>query len=224
MHNMFEQERKTVSLISFAAVFICILFLTVISFPDYWKNIIYERSPLTWVESLILFSCSLVTFFNFLFLKKQSVKLPIIWLLLSCVFMYLSLDERFMIHEGIREKILKPNHIQFNFLFWVEKGDYVLFVFMAAGISLLPFILKELRSNKSAFLFYITGMIFSAFAVLTDSIDLHGKNLQMQFLIQYAEEMLETSGMLCFLNSFTAKFFEILTSIAGRTLVQDKKS
>ena len=211
MKKNFEQERNVVSFISFGGVFCCIIFLTLIAVPNYWKNIIYERSALTWVESLILSACSMISFFNFLFLKKQKGKISGIWILLTSVFLYLALDERFMLHEGIRERILKPNNIQLKFLFWVEKGDYVLLMFMVAGLSILPFIFKELKSDKTSMRFFITGIIFSVFAVLTYTIDLRGKQLQSQYLIQYVEEVLETSGMLCFFNSFTANFFKILT-------------
>ncbi len=214
MHNQFKQETTFFGAGSFGAVFSCILFLTIISMPQYWKNIIYERSALTWVESLLLFSCSLLSLFNLLLKRVRTGKLQAVWILLSVAFLYLAIDERFMLHEAIREKVLKPNHIYLNFLFWIEKGDYVLIAFMVIGLSLLPLVLNEIKSSRKAFLFFIAGILCSALAVGADTIDLHGLNLPVQYSIQYIEEILETGGMLCFLNSFAAKFFESLNDIA----------
>ncbi len=214
MQNLFEKERKTVFYISFSAVIACLLFLTAVSIPNYWKNIIYERSAFTWVESVILFSCASISLFNSLLLKKISGKFSGVWTFFCFAFLYLSLDEQFMLHETIRDRFLKPSQFQLDFLFWVEKGDYILFIFMIAGLSILPIIFKEIRNNKNALVFLIAGVIFSFFAVITDSIDLHGRSLNAQYLIQYAEELLETFGMLCFFNSFSAKFFEILSLIS----------
>jgi hypothetical protein len=222
MEYLFEKERKTICRVSFSTVFACIFFLTLVSIPHYWKNIIYEASALTWVESVILFSCSFISVFNSLLGKKLSGKFSFVWLLLSCIFLYLSLDERFMLHESIRERILKPNHFQLKFLFWMETGDYVLFIFMIAGLSILPIIFREIRNNKSALLFMIAGVTFGAFAVFTDSIDLHGRLLHTQYLIQYTEELFETLGMLCFFNSFSAKFFEIISCITRETSIVAK--
>jgi hypothetical protein len=210
MNTIFDNERTAFKIISFSTVLVCILSLTFISYPEYWKNIIYEKSPMTWFESMILFACTFISMLNFILLKAKTGQFNKVWFLFVMGFLYLTIDERFMVHEKIREQILKPNHLNIDFLFWVEKGDYVLIFLMVTGLFFVPMIWKELKSDKEATLFFLIAIFCSAVAVGLDTISLKGMSLQLQYVIQYFEEIAETAAMVCFLNAIMMKFFENL--------------
>lgn len=169
---------------------------------DYWSYVIYEKSPFGWYEAFLLFLCFIFAVCNLILIYKKEHKVNTVWALLSIGFLYLTFDEKFAIHEGIREGFFKPNDISLNIFFWVEKGDYVLLLLMIAGLLMLPFVLKELKKNRRTLLFFIIAVILSAAAVLTDSVNLSSFSVPVQKFLQYAEEIFETSAALFFMNSF----------------------
>ena len=83
----------------------------------------------------------------------------------------------------------------------MEPEDYALLGILIIGIIMALIIFKELKENKRGFLFFIIGICFSIIAVFDDSMNLRGMDINIQKMVQYGEEMLETCGMLCFLNS-----------------------
>jgi uncharacterized membrane protein len=168
----------------------------------YWSYVIYEKSPFGWYEALLLFLCFVFAGYNLFLVYTAERRVNVPWLILSAGFFYLTLDEKFALHESIRENFFKSNDITLDIFFWTEKGDYVLLLLMAAGLFMLPFILKELKKNAKSFIFFIIAVIFGAAAVLTDSADLSLFSADTQKILQYAEEIFETASSLFFMNSF----------------------
>ena len=177
---------------------------------EYWRYVIYEKSPYAAYQGWLLFLCFAFALANVFVLLKKRGEFNYTWILFCIGFLYLTADEKFAIHEKIREMILKPREIQISWLFWVEKGDYVLLALMLLGIAILPLVLREMQSNKKAFVYFISAVGFSIVAVVIDSINLKIFTPSFQKLLQYIEVLFETGGMLFFLNSFMVKFFDYL--------------
>ncbi len=207
-----SKKEKSFLILSTALTIASIALCTIIGVikHDYWSYMIYEKSPIAWLDTFLLFSCCVITAINLFFSFKKNRKINIAWLILSIGFLYLTLDERFAIHESIRENILKPQNVKIDILFWVEKGDYVLIFLAIIGLMLTPIIIKEIRNNKKALIYFVIAIIFSLLAIGDDSIDLKGLDIGLQKLLQYIEEVCEAFGMLFYLNAFAVIFFEHL--------------
>lgn len=199
-------EKITIVLgVGFSVLFV--LFLVVAQLPSWWKWIIFERTPMTWFESLLLYTCALISFgcTTFSFLEREN-KRTTLWALLGFAFFYLMLDERFAIHERIRDNILAPHNIKLPIFFWTSAGDFILLLYLVAGILLLPKFLALFKVRKSAYRLFIIGLCVSIVAVLMDSFNVKKMSIEFQRLEQFIEEILETAGMLFFLNALFLVF------------------
>lgn len=199
---------------SIVVTMVSIIFFTIMGVlkNEYWRYIIYEKSPMGYYEATVLFLCFGLSLINCIKYYKDNNKINIRRAVIVAGFFYLFLDEKFAIHEYIREQILKPNKIKIDILYWMEPGDYALLGVLILGLITAIFLLKELKKNKRGFIFFIIGVLFSIMAVLDDSLNLKGMNIEIQKMIQYAEEIIETCGMICFLN------------FAGTVMIQNKIS
>lgn len=200
---------------TFALSFIFVALLTVVKLPDWWSYIIFESSPMTWFESVLLFACAIFALLTAMFAYlKKTTKPFFLWALLGVFFLGLSLDERFAIHERIRTLLLAPKGIKNPLFFWTEAGDFILMTILLITLFFLPTYLKIFKARKTSLVLFLIGLGFSAIAIVMDSIDVKEYNIEFQRLEQYVEEILETTGMLFFLNSlflmFTHHIKEIL--------------
>lgn len=186
--------------VSFTILFVLLTVLN--SWPNWWEGIILEHSPMTWFESILLCSCFFICLgcilLNILTDDSQGIK---IWTILSLGFGYLTLDERLSLHERIRDNLLAPRKVNLTIFPWTSDGDYVLLVFLLIGLLFLPLIFKLIKQRKSSFILFILALIFSASAILLDSFNFHQSNITFARMMMTLEELLETTGMLLFLNS-----------------------
>lgn len=212
MNKYNKIENYTISLsIFFSALFVTLL--VVAQLPQWWKWIIFENTPMTWLQSIILFSSSLIAGFCFILKYLKSEKSSIIWILISSGFLYLCFDERFAIHERLREGFLKPLGIKIPIFFWTDVGDFILLLYLVIGLILLVKIIKIFKENKKALILFVLAVIFSSVAILMDSINIANYNIDFQRWEQFIEEILELSGMLMFTNSFFVMFMGYLKNI-----------
>ncbi len=202
-----KSKIETISAIITSLIFFLLTTLG-ICYHDYWSYIIYEKSPMGYYEALLLFFCFLIALLNFIVSHRYEEKWNLSWIILTLGFLYLTLDEKFAIHETIREEYFKPNNLTLEFLFWVEKGDYVLMFVFLVGLCAMPILYKEIKKYRKSMILFLLALIFTAGAVFTDSIDLKGIDFSLQKFIQYMEEVFETTGMLLFLNSFVGILIE----------------
>lgn len=191
-------------------VIISVLFVSLLiigKYPNWWEWVIFERSPMTWFESILLFSCLLLSVGCLLFsyLKEYNDKTKL-WALMVIGFGYLTLDERFAIHERIRDSFLAPKGIKLPIFFWTSAGDFILLAFLVIGLILLPKVLKLFKQRKTSLICFITGICFSAIAILIDSYNFEEMSVEVLRVEQFVEEILETSGMLFFVNSLFLLF------------------
>jgi len=79
---------------------------------------------------------------------------------------------------------------------------------MVAGLILLPRFLKLFKDRRSSQVLFVAGACISGLAVLLDSIDFKSYSLTTQRAQQFIEELLETGGMLLFLNALLLSLFQ----------------
>lgn len=193
---------------TFFLSFLFILLLTFAKYPDWWSYVIFENTPLTWYESVLLFTCGVFSFLiSMLFYLNNEKKPFVLWGLLSVFFIGLSLDERFALHERIRTLLLAPKDIKNPLFFWTEAGDFVLITLLLIALFFLPVYIKLFKVRKASFALFLTGFFIAALAVIADSISVKDYSIEFQRLQQYIEEILETTAMIFFLNSL----FKMLT-------------
>ncbi|MDI6707437.1 MAG: hypothetical protein QME73_14475 [Bacillota bacterium] len=67
--------------------------------------------------------------------------------------------------------------------------------------------------RKSAKICFLTGVLFSAIAVILDSFNVEGFSIHIQRIEQFVEEILETTGMVFFLNALLLVFMDYLARL-----------
>ncbi|MBA1335132.1 MAG: hypothetical protein HPY66_0754 [Firmicutes bacterium] len=169
---------------------------------------------MTWFESILLYSCFVLSLGCLLFsLLNNEPRKTRFWGLLCAGFLFLTLDERFALHERVRDAILSPRNIKLPIFFWTSAGDFILLLFAAAGILLLPRMIGLFSGRKSAKICFLTGVLFSAIAVILDSFNVEGFSIHIQRIEQFVEEILETTGMVFFLNALLLVFMDYLARL-----------
>ncbi len=180
------------------------LLMVVAAWPQYWKFVAAETTPLTWLESVLLvltsFVTGLIAFLEAIAVGKSSRKIVLGWIALTTAFAWLALDERFALHERIRDRFLKPTG--FKLLPWMEAGDLLIPVYMVCGLAAVWGIWKLIGNCWGARLFLMIGIVISAIAVGMDTIDIRSLNKGTERLLQSVEEGLETMAMTSFLSAF----------------------
>ncbi|MFD2615349.1 hypothetical protein [Paenibacillus gansuensis] len=99
---------------------------------------------------------------------------------------------------------------------WVGAGDFLVLLYAAAGLIFLRFVWKELQFRPGAKRWFIAGAVLAVTAVLMDSYDVSNMTKPVERLEQTAEEILETSALLCFLASFSLTASAIVQRMSAR--------
>ncbi|ANE46573.1 hypothetical protein SY83_10140 [Paenibacillus swuensis] len=199
-------------LFGFSALFI--LGLIIGKWPRYWAYIASEMTPMTWWESVVLFTCFTVTLLcaALTYIAKGWGRGTVVYAILSGAFLFLTLDERFALHERIRDGYLAPQNIKP--LPWVGAGDFLVMLYAALGLLFLRYVWRELQLRRGAQKWLLAGIVLSIAAVGADSFDVSRMTLDAERLEQTIEEILETGAMLCFLAAFS-----LAASAIGQKLI-----
>ena len=164
--------------------------LAAAQWPDYWVWIAPERTPMTFLEALLLFSAALLSGLLALLAVYEERPAPErrTWALASLGFAFLGADERFALHERLRDNVLADLGVG---LPWGAPGDYLLLLYLAAGLLLLPALLELFRSDRPSTGMFVTGVCLAAAAVLADSLDVRSAAPGTERLAQSVEEVVE---------------------------------
>ncbi len=197
-----------------AVNFLVIAVLVALGWPEWWKNINYELSELTWFSSLQLAFIGASAFQNFVALKLTDPNSPSIlrrnlWLLLGMGFFFLSVDEAFQIHERLREGVFKPHNIGTN-LPGIGPGDFLLVVYAIVGLFIAYHLFKLIRTTPIALRWFVSAVLLSVVMVLVDAADPTGRSVIHQRIEQFIEEIIETLAQMCFLISFLTFYLSTL--------------
>jgi hypothetical protein len=193
---------------------------------DSWRRIVVmfdsEGTPIAWFSSVQLLLVGLVAYGTHVVTRLRDHQLGRItryrwvWPFLASGFVLLSLDEFFMFHEQLRERIMKP-HDLLTSVPGFKPGDIGLFIYLAVGFGVAYFLVQALRPNKTA-----VRLFFAAIAVITPLVILDAfhvgilwDNLYVRRLYLVTEEVGENIAELLFLLSFVLVFFDRLLELVG---------
>jgi hypothetical protein len=187
-----------------------VLLLMVVQWPEYWKWINVEMTPMTSLEVAVMLTIALValTVGAQAWITDKSEYRD--WRLLAVGFFYFALDDRFALHERIRDNILIPHDIRLPFMHWVGPGDFILLIYAAIGLALLPRFLRLFRGKIRALQRLLAGVFVSAVAVMMDSVELKLLAEDAQRLEQTVEECLELTAQILFLHAVIIAWFSQL--------------
>ena len=142
-------------------------------YPEYWKWIALEETPMTWLQTVLLIvaaaGCGVIAVIGSVREWRFTARFP--YLALALGFTYLALDDRFALHERLRDRILAPRDIRIPGLTWLAPGDFQMLLTAVAGLCVLPFVLRALRTDRLALVLFGLGALIAAVSIGMDSID-----------------------------------------------------
>lgn len=196
----------------------CLLFLVAAGWPQYWRFVAAETTPLAWLESVLLVMTAavagLITYLEVIE-GQRSRRVVQGWLVVALAFLWLALDERFALHERLRDRLLKPTGIKL--LPWMEAGDWVIPIYMFCGLAAVWGIWRLLGREGASRQFFVAALVLAACAVLMDTIDVRSLDKDKERLLQSVEEGIEALAMTSFLSSFLCVWMSRLRSIIQST-------
>lgn len=183
--------------------------------PQWWININYEKSALTWfssvqlvLSSLCALGCSALGRLPLNRIEKLKEQWRV-WGLLSAGYLFLSLDEEFQFHERVREGFLKPHEIGTH-LSGIGPSDFLLILYALAGLIIAWRLYLYFAGDRSTQVWLVAGLGFAILAVAIDAIDWHGRSLAFLRAEQFTEELLETAGQMCLLSAYARHFWRLV--------------
>jgi hypothetical protein len=191
-------------------VLLFVLLLVVGAWPNWWKWIAPELSPMGWLESLLLVAVAALATgcaaASYLARGRQWWS----WLPFAAAFLYLTLDERFALHERLRDLVLAPRQLYLPPFYWTAPGDFLLLFLLLLGLLAIPWLRFLFRLRPAAWYTLLAAIIVASMSVLLDSIDFHHMPLHLLQLEQGFEELLETTSMLLFLTATWLAFVRLV--------------
>lgn len=186
----------------------------------WWVYVAKEQSPMTWLQSVVLVANSLLcaTHALTLFMSNAPLRrattpawrghhLPLlskwhvahrtVWAAAALGFAALALDERFAVHERVRDRILAPAGLRVPFMPWVAPGDFLMMLVALAGLVFLLWWWQVVADDVSARRWLIAAVACAVIAVAADSVDPDSMSLLVERIEQTAEECLELASGVC---------------------------
>ena len=161
-------------------------------------------------SALILFIASSILFILYLIYDQKSIKFKIHWLLLSCIFLFLSVDEAISIHEKFNriKSLMSSNYSGYLDYPWIL--PYGVFASLV-GLFFFKFLLHLPAKTRKAFI--ISGCLYVFATIGFEPIEGHvietyGIGYQY-YLFCSLEEFLEMCSIILFnytLLNYTASF------------------
>ena len=173
--------------------------------PLWWTEIAPEQTAMTWLQSVVLVVAA--TGAALLGLSRCGRT----WYVLSAGLTGLAVDERFALHERLRDGVLAPRGVTVPFLPWVAAGDFLLLGCAVAGLAVLPRVIRVLRADRLALRALLVGVALAAVAVGADSIDPSTWTPAQERVQQTLEECVELASGLSLLTA-------VLLRLLGRLM------
>lgn len=190
--------------------------------PQWWAWIAPEQTPMTWLQSVVLVLAAASSALIALLQRMNGASLSGVgvpgdraWPLLAVGFAGLAFDERFAVHERVRDGILAPRGIELPFLPWVAPGDFLLLGVALVGLALLPMVLRAVRDDRGSKIAFLLGVAFAVGAVGMDSIDPSTWTVQAERVQQTLEEVVEMASGLCFLGAVGLRLLREIGDLAS---------
>jgi hypothetical protein len=182
--------------------------------PLWWAWIASEQTPMTWLQSVTLVLAGAAALLTGAVLAVAGVPARgrWVWWALGGGLGGLALDERFALHERVRDGYLAPRGISAPLLSWVAPGDFVVMGVAVAGLLLLPFVWAAVAPDGAARRALVVGVLLGVVAVALDSVDPALWTPAQERLQQTCEEVVELASGLALLACTTLR---LLGAIAG---------
>jgi hypothetical protein len=202
------QRYTIIATIVFPAL--AVLIFLAAQWPQYWQWIATEDTPMTTLQVTVMYTIAIVAWAiaGLHYLRVNTTK-SLRWSVFGCGFFWLALDDRFAIHERIRDKILAPRNVSIPFL-PVAAGDIILPIYMIVGLLLLKWLLPIFRESKTVRNRFIAGVVIAALMVVVDAYDIHRQSMNIERLEQTIEEILELIAQILFLQATLLAWFKTL--------------
>lgn len=200
------------------------LLLAAARWPSWWTWIAPEQTPMTWLQSVVLVLAATGSLLLSAVLRETSSGHARVWLLFAAGMLMLALDERFAIHERVRDGFLAPRGVSIPFLPWVAPGDFLLLGIAIAGLVALPWIWRAVTLDRAARITFITGIALACLAVASDSIDPATWSPQAERVQQSAEEVIELGAGLCLLCTIGLRLLNTLSDTLHPPKINSKRS
>lgn len=185
--------------------------LFVAQYPRWWVWIAQEQVPMTWFQSVALVLAGAVSLLAWFVSRTADVAPRTGFALLAVGFAALAFDERFAVHERVRDGVLAPRGVRLPLLTWIAPGDFLLVLVAACGLLLLPLVLRTLRVDRWARTLFGIGVVLSVVAVGTDSIDPGTWSVGAERVQQSLEECIELWAGLSYLGAVTLRLMSLVT-------------
>jgi hypothetical protein len=191
------------------------LLLMAARWPSWWSWIAPEQTPMTWLQSVVLVVAAAASLLVAYVLQLAGERKVTAWWVLAAGFGVLAFDERFAVHERVRDGVLAPRGVAVPFLPWVAAGDFLLLVAGLVGLALLPMVWRALRADRGALIALVVGVGLAVVAVGMDSIDPSTWTTQAERAEQTAEEVVELASGLALLAAVALRLLGLLDAATG---------
>jgi hypothetical protein len=198
-------------LLSMVAVWLAVpLVLGAATYPRWWAWIAPEQTPMTWVQSVVLVLAGACSALVAYVLGRTRAGRTRLWWLLAAGFCALAVDERFALHERVRDGYLAPRGVTVPFLPWVAPGDFLALGVAVVGLAVLPALWRALRRDVASRRALAVGVVLAGIAVLMDSVDPSSWTLTKERVEQTVEEVVELGSGLAFLAAVLLRLLGLL--------------
>jgi hypothetical protein len=187
--------------------------LAAAQWPRWWQWIASEQTPMTWMQSVVLVLAGAGAFLVAVVLRLSGVAATL-WWVLGCGLAALAVDERFALHERLRDSVLAPRGVEVPFLPWVAPGDFLILAMAVVGLALLPRVWAAISVDRTAQTALGLAVALAVAAVVVDSIDPASWTVQQERLQQTIEEVVEFLSGLALLAAIILRLFTALLALA----------
>lgn len=183
--------------------------------PSWWEWIAKEQTPMTWLQSVTLVVAALLAT-GCVVVRRVAGLTPRRGLMVLAVgFAALALDERFAVHERVRDRILAPRDITIPLLPWVGPGDFLILLVALAGLAALPVVWRAVAPDAAARRALVLAVGLAVVAVAMDSVDPATLDLGTERLAQTAEECVELLSGLAFTAAMGLRLLGLLGDLVA---------
>ena len=169
------------------------MLLAIGRWPRWWEWIAPEQSPMTFFQAgFLLLAATLALLHAAAERLAGTMAGARRWAIVAAGFAALMLDERFALHERLRDGYLASTGLR---LPWGGPGDWVLLLAALVGLALLPLLLRGLRHDRFAYRLCVAGVALAAAAVAADTVDVTALSLHAERWAQTLEEVVETVAL-----------------------------
>ena len=181
--------------------------------PRWWTWIASEQTPMTWLQSVVLVLCAAAAVLVAHLLRLTGGARRRTWVLLAAGFAGLAVDERFALHERVRDGVLAPRGVTVPLLPWVAPGDFLVLGIGVAGLVALPLVWRAVRDEPASRTALLLGVGLAVVAVGLDSVDPSTWSVQAERVQQTGEEVIELGSGLALLAAVVLRLLALLAPL-----------